>query len=77
VSFPAEARTVLRFLLDRPVDGQTIHDVWRAIDRRHENVYWHTDANPVRLLTLGGVRVDEESRVTVPEYLLDDTTWSS
>jgi hypothetical protein len=75
-SFPAEPRTVLWFLLDAPVSGRRLYVVWKAIDRRHENAYWHTDANPVRLLKLGGVVVDEKGEVTIPERLLDDATWS-
>lgn len=66
-AFPASARTVLQFVQARPVEGTRLFRTWQEIDLRHDAYYWHVDANPVQLLTLGGVQVSATGDVTVPE----------
>ncbi len=66
--FPATEDTVLRFLLDPPVEGQRLYATWEAIDLRHEAFYWMEDANPTYLLRYGhGVDVKQDGTVIVPD----------
>jgi hypothetical protein len=64
--FPASPRTVLLFLKSSAVEGETLFRTWKAINRRHEAYYWHTDANPVQLLSTGGVEVKPDGAVMIP-----------
>ncbi len=66
-SFPASVEMVLRFLHERPIQGPPLYEAWRAISARHEAHYWHTDVNPVQLLRLGGVTVEPDGSVRIPE----------
>ncbi len=66
--FPATEDTVLRFLLDPPVEGQRLYATWAAINSRHEAFYWMEDANPTYLLRYGhGVDVKQDGTVIVPD----------
>src|SRR5438552_2242239 len=51
--FPASVATVEAFLRDPPVGGHELYEVWRAINARHEAIFWHVDANPVQVLKFG------------------------
>ena len=66
--FPAAEDTVLRFLLDPPVSGQSLYATWEAIDFHHEAFYWMEDANPTYLLRYShGVDVKQDGTVVVPD----------
>ncbi len=41
-----------------------------AVRARHESLYWHTDTNPVDLLRLGGVEVDDNGTCTMTDQQL-------
>lgn len=71
-SFPASPGTVLRFVLSGSCSGPDLCTTWLAIHLKHEAHYWHTDANPVRLLELGGVRVEADGTLAVPDVLIED-----
>jgi hypothetical protein len=76
-AFPADERTVLRFLLHPDgIIGNDLGESWQAIRQHHGAYYWRTDANPVELLFLDGVRVSEDGEVTAPpesvELILDN-----
>jgi hypothetical protein len=63
-AFPASITSALLFLVDAPVSGPALHRAWEAIDVKHDQRYWHTDANPVMQLQIGwGLRVKEDGSV--------------
>jgi len=70
-AFPASPRTVLLFLSDPPVTGPSLFRAWQAIDLRHSAFYWHTDANPVMLLTIGGVSVEPDGTIDIPRFVAE------
>ena len=70
-SFPASADTVLRFLLDPPVKGRDLYDIWLSINNRHEAFYWNEDVDPTYLLRRRfGVNVEPDGAVNVPRDTL-------
>lgn len=72
-AFPASIQTVIRFLMERPVQGAQLYDVWSAIEGHHEAYYWHADANPAfKLRVYAGVEVKPDGTVVLPEEVVKD-----
>lgn len=64
-ALPASPRTVMRFLRSR--QGQ-LSEIWEVISSRHEAYYWHTDANPIRVLELGEILIRGTGRgLVIPD----------
>lgn len=64
VALPASQDTVLAFLRDPPVVGPRLFAIWTAIDRQHDSIYWHIDANAVlRLETYSFVHVRTDGTI--------------
>lgn len=76
-AFPASPRTVLIFVRESPVEveGVALFDIWMAIRHVHGAHYWHTDADPVMLLITGGVLVERDGSVSIPESV--ERSWET
>ena len=71
-AFPAEDRTVLGFILDPPVKGPELYEVWFAIRDRHEAIYWHDDVCPYCGLTRNHrVYLRSDGAVEIPDGVLE------
>ena len=70
-AFPAAEESLLRFLLNPPVDGPELYETWRAVSFRHDAFYWVEDVDPRYLLKHGhGVDVTREGVVTIPDGIV-------
>lgn len=65
-AFPASVATVVRFIAECPRPTSDLHQIWEAIDLEHTAHYWHTDANPIMILRMAGIDIDETG--TIVEY---------
>jgi hypothetical protein len=57
--FPAAPETVLAFVEESGLDTATLRESLDAIYDRHEGTYWHSDGNPMSLLLIRGMVLDD------------------
>jgi hypothetical protein len=68
-AFPAALADVVAFFLDPPIRGQELENVLSAIDHRHDDLYWNSNADPGATMFEVGAHVLPDGSMFVPTEL--------